>query len=549
LKSVGVDEPHAVLAELQALPSAGPILDDGLFLRLAGKASLEPSTASGSWRVRALDRFVDDRLAGRSSPLSTRGADADTPSMAPQPARRRWSLRRYRSVDSGIRIALEDVALDRGERRKEAGAGDAIRRAWGAWDPPTWDALRRWAGETGLFDAPEAGAWTFRHPLVLRSLASAALSRRRPERLARYIRIRDLWLFRRTWSPADALRWVEVLGLLIERDRAFEPSGGDVDRCPLWLSGQLAALGAPIESLVSSRGRPTRLDLGLIRTLVDAMPDRVALAEVLCWMGSAQRDDRAVQCLIEAALFAIDPEPRGSTEIGPVRLGVPDPPWIPLITSPDRFYMGCDDPRAPPDERPTVHVFLTEPIEMSAVPVTRALYAVVTGDLPWDSPAPWDWPVTHVSHGEAVAFCERLTIIQGRDGHCVRLPTEAEWEYACRFDSKATFSLDDDPQRLERYAWFESNSGDEAHPVGLKLHDGKGLYDMHGNVWEWCSDVYAMRERSEPPAEGVGLTYVNRGGSFKDGWRDLRSTARGNDAPGYADRTRGFRVVRARRTP
>jgi len=95
-------------------------------------------------------------------------------------------------------------------------------------------------------------------------------------------------------------------------------------------------------------------------------------------------------------------------------------------------------------------------------------------------------PVEQVSYGDAIVFCQKLSKITGKN---YRLPTESEWEYACRANTDTAYYFGDDSKHLKDYAWYEDNSGLITHPVGLKLPNAWGLHDMHGNVWEWCQSV------------------------------------------------------------
>src|ERR1019366_6733194 len=97
-------------------------------------------------------------------------------------------------------------------------------------------------------------------------------------------------------------------------------------------------------------------------------------------------------------------------------------------------------------------------------------------------------PVETVSWDDAMEFCKKLS---QKTGKTVRLPTEAQWEYACRAGTKTRFSFGDKDEDLGDYAWYEKNSDGKSHPVGQKKPNGLGLYDMHGNVWQWCADWYA----------------------------------------------------------
>ena len=133
------------------------------------------------------------------------------------------------------------------------------------------------------------------------------------------------------------------------------------------------------------------------------------------------------------------------------------------------------------------------------------------------------------------------------------MPTEAEWEYACRAGTQTRWSFGDDEKDLGDYAWYDGNALDidekYAHQVGQKTPNAFGLYDMHGNVWEWCHDYYGQyyyKESSEkdPPGPASGSGRVLRGGSWVLNSRLTRSTYRlGHDAD-YRDLNYGFRLVR-----
>ena len=126
--------------------------------------------------------------------------------------------------------------------------------------------------------------------------------------------------------------------------------------------------------------------------------------------------------------------------------------------------------------------------------VTQSEYESVMGVNPsWFKGA--NNPVESVSWVDAVAFCVKLSSLPAEvaAGRVYRLPTEAEWEYACRAGTTTAYSFGDDEKDLEKYAWFGVNSGNLTHEVGKKLPNGWGLYDMHGNLWEWCSDADGSR--------------------------------------------------------
>ena len=133
---------------------------------------------------------------------------------------------------------------------------------------------------------------------------------------------------------------------------------------------------------------------------------------------------------------------------------------------------------------------LTKPFWLGKTEITQGQFKKVMGTEPWlnqDSVQIGEDNAASVSWNDATAFCQRLT---DQKGESYRLPTEAEWEYACRAGTTTSWSFGDDEEQLGQYAWFRGNASGEqyVHKVGLKKPNPWGLYDMHGNAWEWCSD-------------------------------------------------------------
>jgi formylglycine-generating enzyme required for sulfatase activity len=162
-------------------------------------------------------------------------------------------------------------------------------------------------------------------------------------------------------------------------------------------------------------------------------------------------------------------------------------------------------------------------------------------------------PVVNVSWDDAVAFC---TWLSRKEGNAYRLPTEAEWEYACRAGSatRYCFGNDEEGKELGDYAWYEKNSGSGTHPVGEKRANSFGLYDMHGNVWQWCADwcdrdYYAASPTDDPTGPSTGSSRVLRGGSWNYPARHCRSAYRCGYGPGARINRLGFRVARAAEFP
>lgn len=176
------------------------------------------------------------------------------------------------------------------------------------------------------------------------------------------------------------------------------------------------------------------------------------------------------------------------------------------------------------------------------------------------------FPAINMTQYAALAFCQWLT---AQTGNFYRLPTEAEWEYACRAGSKTAYHFGDDASQLGDYAWFYDNSNGAYHPVGQKKPNAWGLYDMHGNVAEWVLDQYvsdAYAQKNGKPYLPVESLYpiVVRGGSWDDDPDRLRSAARRGSAPEWKQRDPqipkskwwftdasfvGFRVVRPLNQP
>ena len=141
-------------------------------------------------------------------------------------------------------------------------------------------------------------------------------------------------------------------------------------------------------------------------------------------------------------------------------------------------------------------------------------------------------PVEQVSWNDAVAFCVKLSSLPAEvaAGRVYRLPTEAEWEYACRAGTTTAYSFGDNAQDLGKYAWFDNNCNRTTHGVGEKLPNGWGLYDMHGNVWEWCSDA-------------AGSYRVFRGGSWINEAANCRTAIRRRFDPTLRNNNLGFRLA------
>ena len=251
--------------------------------------------------------------------------------------------------------------------------------------------------------------------------------------------------------------------------------------------------------------------------------------------------------------------------------------WIPSGT----FQMGAYDgeQRSASDEKPQHQVTLTQGFWMGKYELTKAQWVAVMNTTPWsgkhqvlDNP---DSPAVFVSWNDAQSFITALNTLSGKT---FRLPTEAEWEYACRAGTKTRFYWGDDPNTVGNdYVWWSYNTldvndaqsfitslntlSDEffhsfkeaenekyAHVVGQKLSNASGLYDMSGNVWEWCQDwygssYYLSSPSADPTGPDSGENRVLRGGSWYDYGDRCRSANRISE-PSDSDDSLGFRLAR-----
>jgi formylglycine-generating enzyme required for sulfatase activity len=205
------------------------------------------------------------------------------------------------------------------------------------------------------------------------------------------------------------------------------------------------------------------------------------------------------------------------------------------------FMMGSNEYDDGEPHRVTLKAF-----QMSRYAITQKQYRMVMGTNPSGSQGDENCPVVNVSWHDAVKFCEKLS---KRIDQKVKLPTEAQWEYACRAGSTGKYCFGDNVSKLGNYAWYGENSGGKAHPVGEKLANSWGLHDMHGNVWEWCEDVHHDNYKDAPNDGTAWLRYgdqsrrIIRGGCADRDDFFCRSTLRTSSGVGNSGSALGFRVV------
>jgi formylglycine-generating enzyme required for sulfatase activity len=194
-------------------------------------------------------------------------------------------------------------------------------------------------------------------------------------------------------------------------------------------------------------------------------------------------------------------------------------------------------------------VTLTNAFELGVYEVTQEQYEAVMGTTPSKFTGGQN-PVEQVSWDDAVEFCRKLSALpaEKKAGYVYRLPTEAEWECACRAGTTTAYSFGDSDSELGDYAWYNKNSERTTHPVGGKKPNAWGLYDMHGNVFEWCQDWhgdYPSGSLTDPTGAASGSNRVNRGGSWNGSPDICRSAIRYRHTPGHRSSGLGFRVLRS----
>ena len=197
------------------------------------------------------------------------------------------------------------------------------------------------------------------------------------------------------------------------------------------------------------------------------------------------------------------------------------------------------------DERPVHTVRISQAFYLEKYEVTQGQWEAVMGTNPSQFKGDPKRPVEQVSWEDAQEFIRKLNAKEG--GTKYRLPTEAEWEYAARAGSTTAYSFGDDVTQLGEYAWYDQNAGNTTHPVGQRKPNAWGLYDMHGNVWEWVQDWYgdyAAATVTDPQGSSSGSVRVIRGGGWFGNAGDCRAAYRSYAPPGDRIADCGLRLLR-----
>jgi formylglycine-generating enzyme required for sulfatase activity len=281
--------------------------------------------------------------------------------------------------------------------------------------------------------------------------------------------------------------------------------------------------------------------LRLLRERCEQVPELATLCVELA--RSSNTDIRGFSREILVRLGVTTPFAAGAQ---PFEVMVDERTGLTLVAiPPGEFLMGSK--QGYDEEKPVHHVRLTQRIFLGKYPVTNAQYGRYLDMMQVKARIPACWndrrfnqpeqPVVGVNWYDAVAYC----LWAGG-----RLPTEAEWEYACRAGSTTEYCFGDDESVLGDYAWYDKKMGGQTSPVGVKKPNAWGLHDMHGNVWEWCGDwieFYNKLDAVNPTGPMQGSERVVRGGDSTSSAKNCRSAVRDWDSPEYFGRELGFRVA------
>lgn len=225
--------------------------------------------------------------------------------------------------------------------------------------------------------------------------------------------------------------------------------------------------------------------------------------------------------------------------------------WI----NPGKFIMGSPESESGRESNETQHeVIISKGFWLGKYEITQSQWESVMNTRPWEGQVfvknAENHPAVYISWNDVQEFIAKLN--EAEKTNVYRLPTEAEWEYACRAGTKTAFSFGDSASKLGEYAWFGKNTYDLgnmfAHAVGQKKPNPWGLYDMHGNVWEWVQDYYGPYESKtqvDPKGAESGDTRVFRGGSFYYIANFTRSAYRGYNSPTHKLFNLGARLVKS----
>lgn len=393
-------------------------------------------------------------------------------------------------------------------------------------------------------------SWRFLHHSLLSFLAAEALARRTVEDVKTLV-MRGAG--RENDKPGSWEPWVEPLAFWVDMIDDFSSARAAIEAIDpgLYWRVLVKVENVDLEEVLrayAAGGGTAELDL--IPMITREAGDRRRLVAVLHRLLEEAADKNVLYCA--AALLAAVDDTEGRQQLLDVlkariggdllmayEFGISK--WIHI--SPGWLQIGSTDGTLQMDRRLTHSVQIAHEFRILSTPVTQALYWAVTGRNPSACQGDLRRPVEQVSWEEARGFCSELARLRGEEA---RLPTEAEWEYACRAGTTTSFSSGDGEDDLDRVGWYRRNSGGKPHPVAMKSPNGWGLFDMHGNVWEWCADWagnYRDDVSTDPRVNEEGRQKWIRGGSWANEADACRSSSQRRIAADSRDAGVGFRVV------
>ncbi len=337
----------------------------------------------------------------------------------------------------------------------------------------------------------------------------------------------------------------EILG-----EQMFQISGCISGQCTgIIEAGRLLDVGKIIMGSINVVGKTYYLSLSLIDVKTGNI-ERVSEDKCKCEVDDLiESSKRVIKRLMGERLAEDQPETMPTASSMPAKTGgeasAVNMEFV--LVKGGCYQMGDSFGDGYADERP-VHEVCVNDFFMGKYDVTQGQWKELMGDNPSEFNLCGDnCPVENISWNDTQGFIEKL---KQRIGKNYRLPTEAEWEYAARSGGKKErWAGTNSESELGEYAWFDANSGDKTHPVGKKKPNGLGLYDMSGNVWEWCQDLYHENyyknsPKNNPSGPDSGTNRVLRGGSWFNGAGYTRTEKRLSIIPDYRDSNDGFRLVR-----
>ncbi len=575
-RATGVPDDARAIAALSSLdgPELRELAGNPLYLTLMALL-FEQEKALDRNRTRLYDQVFDLLLEGKHR---FQEAPIDRPAAVRQALR---YLAFSMTVDN-----LDAEPRNRLEERLYQPAAEALCRdlervpRWRSGLRSFFDEVAERTGILGPHDGPDAD-WRFWHRTFREALAAERLAEEYGEKEGK---TNLLARARTLTADEDLSRWAEPFALLVGQvDAPDELVRALVaENRPLGLRALATAQSLKgdtvrevLEFSVNIEERPE-----VYRRLPELVGEPQRVLALIHRLRKKTRSGKDLFFLDQAAQEVARRAPEHAREAAALRNRlydhIPPPPeelfrWIesPLDgrvalwrkIPAGRFWMGSIEGEGQSNEHPRHEVTIARPFRCSVVPVTRTQYAAFDPEHPrgvWGAVPGKEFdhhPVVRVTWYEAISFCRWLSLIFPW-ARGARLPTEEEWEHACRAGTESRYWSGDSEEALAEVSWYGANASSQTHRVGAKLANPWGLYDVHGNVWEWTLSPrtgYEVREKGlilDPLEVDPGTFEASEGGmcalrggcSWSDAWR-VRSAHRIEEDPEHEGSGEGFRVI------